>query len=336
MRIKLIDVVLVLFLLVLVARVVLADETAKLQTMEPLPKPLLIWGVSNFDSMEELRAWSAVTRSCPIHLTFSNDEKVATCVDFVNNNPGTVLSVTYSPLNAGYRRIKDTYFPDRRKINHEKLKFILDLGERWEIERDRVIDRLTVLSRKMDGARVVVMFDHESSIINDMTIPVLCHKLNILGDAARVLGFEVFFYNFNAQREDQRSKTGWSRFNQVPECVESDYASLSLYWPTEVHHGWEDMRRTLAATEKQVVPFVSFGWRWVRTHSGGRTNRVRNTEFDPVFTKMIADDLHSVWKARSIRHYDNTRVPFIFSWPGVDRFPNFWLHFYAYHEGATD
>ena len=241
-----------------------ADETANLaQLKKPLPKPLLSWGISQFDSKQELQEWTRVTRSCPVHLTFSTSKRLRMCVDALAKQPGSVLAVTYSPLNKEYNRIKERFEKVPLQIPHEIMKFMLDLGARWDVERDHVKDRLQEIHDATEGRiRVVVMYDHEYSVINELTVPVLCHKLNILGDMAREHGFGVLFYNYRSQREDPSDPSGWSEFTQVPRCVRSGWASTSLYWPTETHHMREAMRRTLAAQPSDVVPFVSLGWSW--------------------------------------------------------------------------
>lgn len=319
----------------------LGDEAANLSQLGPLPKPLLSWGISNFDSDWELQEWTRITRSCPVHLVFSSAERLAQCTHALSQNLGSILAVTYSPLNKEYNRLEKLYGDDRPQFRHERIKFILDLGARWETERDNVQARLREIHEATEGRiRVVVMYDHEYSVINELTVPVLCHKLNILGDMARGHGFEVLFYNYRSQREDATSPTGWSEFVQVPQCVRSDWASTSLYWPTETFHTREAMRRTLAAQSQDVVPFVSFGWSWRREYDAGKVSRKGRIDFPVVQTMMLADDLHKRWKARVARFYDNRRVPFVFTWPGVDHrvggSTSFWSHFYAYHEGATE
>ncbi len=317
----------------------LGDESAKLATLKPLPKPLMSWGTSNFDSEEELRQWTRVTLSCPISLAWSSSEQIKQCAKAVASiTPKGTVAVSYSPLVREYNRLKKLYGDDPARFEFERVKFILDLGERWDAEREKVRKKLLEIKDAVGVSPVVVMYDHEYSVINEITVPVLCHKLNILGDLAREHGFGVLFYNYRAQREAP-TKTGWSEFEQVPVCVRSDWASVSLYWPEQTHHMREAMRRTLASQEQDVVPWVSFGWTWRRVFNGRSVGRAGQNDYDEVHAKMMASDLHAKWKALQPRFYDNRRVPFVFMWPGVDhklgKTTSFWRHFYAYHSGAT-
>lgn len=346
---------LIIVVALLFASIARADETIKLVTLKSLPKPLLAWGQSNFDSNTELSEWTRVSGSAPIHLRWTEREKTQRRVQAAAKH-GAILAVTYSPMLINYRSLEKEYEnePDATRwslIRAAKVRYMLDLGPRWTDELEWFRGRVKSISEVasefgIPSEQVVFMLDHEYSVINEMTVPVLCHKLNLMVDVVIDRGMKVFWYNHGSWREDNRGKDGWSIFPHVPDCVLGEWASTSLYWPTEIHHMRETMQRTLAGDTRDVVPFVSLGWSWTRVYDKGRILRTGTRDYPIVHSMILGDDINKTWKARrkDALYFDNTRIPFVFMWPGVDHVVGlpkgsasdgiFWRHFYAYHKGS--
>lgn len=326
---------------VAVVRAEVPDQTATLVTLRSLPKVLLSWAPAKFASDAELEQWTKVSQSCPISW-WTSEQNIRKCVQYITEHGG-LLSFSYSPMKKQYKAIEVEFKGDSEKIHLEKQMCSMDLGKRWTKERDALIARMVVIAAicKDNGVlsdRVVLMLDHESAVLNDMTVPAICHKVNELYDFAKSLGWQCFHYNYRGIKVNGRGEyePWWEEWKQAPRCCKSDYAATSLYHPNEPHRMRQKMQKTLRNTSMDVVPFVSLGWRWMRVYVNGKEKKGTSNDYDLDYSSLLADDLHQSWKSKIPSFfYDNRRVPMISMWPGPGHHDNFWPHFYAYHRGAV-
>ncbi len=318
------------------------DETATLNGLARLPKPLLGWSPTFFDNKEEEDAFTQVTGSCAVSLRWSSNDEIGNCFLSIQKDDRNLLAVTYSPMVQDYNAVKSKYKKDPEKMQLELQRVSLDLAGLWAIEFGFIEAKLKLYdmffrAMNMDNDRLVLMLDHEGAIMNDLTRPVITFKLDQIYTLAKSYGFQVFHYNILSIRADHRVGSGWSEWFMAPPESLTDYASVSWYHPTELLHMREKMRRTLANTDLDVIPFVPLGWRWSRGYnaSNGKITRVADQDYSVDFTSLMSDDMHKTWKVNVPEvYFDNRRVPFLYMWPPAGRHESFFPHFYAYHDGA--
>jgi len=288
-----------------------------------------------------MNAYTQVTSACPVSLRFSSDQRIGTCMQFVMQDPRNLLAVTYSPMVRDYKKVVTKYKDQPKKIVLEKQRVSLELAGIWDVEMALIRSRMDFIRMAATEAnvtmdRIVVMLDHEDAVMNDVTRPAIKYKLDQIYDLIKFHGCQVFHYNIGSIRQDFRDGSGWTAWDAVPADCKTDFASMSLYYLTELMHMREAMRRTMANVEGPVVPFISIGWQWTRKYSRGKNPRIATQNFSEHFTSILADDLNKKWKSNVPKvYFNNTRVPMIWTWPGVGNSPTFWKHFYAYHRGAV-
>ncbi len=317
-----------------------ADEADTLRGLKRLPKVLLSWSPSTFASNEEMEAWTDVSGSCPVSVSWTSAARTANCIRFVAKDPRNILAVMHNPMVKNLRAIEGQFRGDRPRMLLEKQRLSMDLGGLWEIEMEHVRGKLAailagVIAAGVDPGNVMFMMDHEYSVMNDLTRPAITFKLDQMYDMAKDMGFQVFHYNIHSIKFDRR-KSGWAEWVQAPPACKTDYASMSQYYVTELMHMREAMRQTMANTELDVVPFISLGWRWEQGYNNGKITRFAGGPYSVGITSILSDNIHKAWKSKNLAlYFDNTRIPIVATWPGVGHNDQFWPHFYAYHRGAV-
>lgn len=325
-----------------------------LKELNPLPKKLMAWGQSYFESAAVLEEWVRITGACPITLLWASDERIRECATVLVKYPTANLAVTYSPLVKQYNLVTIHAKPDPiprhspagRRATMQVMLDVAETGGVWDREKARVLERLALIDSIFasegidlsDPARApVMMLDHEYAVVTDTTRGMLIEKLTWMYATCTVRGYDTFYYNFKCMRPDGTATELWDTWDQVPEASPSNYASCSMYWPTQFEMNRDILRRTVEYASRsgvgRVVPFISLGWEWELfiDPKTKKTKRVANSDIDTQYSYLMGFDLNVAWRKRYV---PNGHVPYVWMWPGVAHNEMFWDHFVAYVRGA--
>lgn len=338
------------------------DLAGKLAAIEPFQKPHLSYPLKEGirSRPRVFKQYVRITNACSVRIGV-HDEYVEQCVEACElAGERCTITVNYSPLKKDKKKL-EAYAAAIRKsdpsnagrlIRLETARRLRAFDAEFLGEVERFGVRFESIVKRSKPVRVGhVLFDHETyhpkpndepASVENLDVLRLSVKLNVFALAALAIepAAVVHYYNAGSRRETGPSvdRSGWTGFLAVPEnLVISHWSGVSAYWPTELYHFRESIRRS---SEKQpVFVWLSLASGWRRTPENWPKIRTWVWDYDyPAGYDWqrgieLNQPYYGKWPAVYTPNREVAGVVF-YPAPGDDRVPCWWKRFLVYARGS--